>query len=64
MVSRPIPRGEVGGLARGVSRPIPRGEVGGVWLVGGSPGPGPGGVHGFLKLGRKPTLTLFPPEGL
>ena len=29
LVSRPRPRREVGGLARGVSRATPRGEVGG-----------------------------------
>ena len=41
-VSRPTPRGEVGGLVKvGVSRPTPRGRLGG--LARGSPGPQLGG---------------------
>ena len=44
-VSRPTPRGEVGGLVKvGVSRPTPRGRLGG--LARGSPGPQLGGEVG------------------
>ena len=46
-MSRPRPRGEVGGSGRGVSRPRPRGEV--RWSGwGGCLGPGPGGRLGGL----------------
>ena len=48
-VSRPTPRGDVGGSGDGVSRRTPRGRLG-VW-PGGSPGPTPRGRLGGLAEG-------------
>ena len=69
-VSRPTPRGELRGLARGVvSRPTPKGEVEGSGLGGLLPGgwcllqgvPAPGGGGGSAPGGGEPPPTP-PPE--
>ena len=52
-MSRPRPRGKVGGLARGVSRPKPPGGGVGGWVLGGSSGPHPGGGWGSGQWGHQ-----------